>query len=134
MQGISCREPSMTRPISNAGCARGKTAAGGHKHEYLEFESRTWRAADRRTPGCTDVQPAVVLALTSQGATGASHSALPRRQTGSLQTQRAGSLDRCAADVTRGWCRCLISMTHHHREKRAGATSMTASGTRFALN
>ena len=44
------------------------------------------------------------------------------------------SLDRRAADVTRGWCRCLISMTHHHREKRAGATSMTASGTRFALN
>ena len=30
--------------------------------------------------------------------------------------------------------RALISLTHHQRENRAGATSTTASGTRFAPN
>jgi hypothetical protein len=42
----SCRAPSMTRPTSNAGCARGKTAAGGSNHE-------------RHNTGIADVEPMI---------------------------------------------------------------------------
>src|SRR5574337_31173 len=82
----------MIRPISNAGCARGKTAAGGSRHEPHTLESGARRAIDRRAPSRADVQPAVVLALAGQGASAAPYSALPRRQARALQTQRTGGV------------------------------------------
>jgi hypothetical protein len=119
----------MTRPISNAGCARGKTAAGGHKHEYLNLNHVLGEQLMIDAKQALPLQRCRRTGSPTRNAQQASHSALPM---GKLVRFKPNELEAWAARSSQAPARRLPNdrlqrHAHPDHNRRTSATPSAKS-------